>query len=187
MIRIAKKNNWVVPSVYQGNYSAVARRTETEIIPTLRKHNIAFYAYSPIAGGFLTKTPEELLAGGKGRWNPGHFLGKLSNALYNKPGMLKGLEMWGEIAKDMGVTKAELAYRWIAYNSILRGELGDGIIIGAKNMEQLKETLAGLKNGPLSEEVAGKIDEMWKLVEEESPLDNYNDFIALQQKGLDGK
>lgn len=182
MIRIAKQNNYILPSVYQGNYSAVARLTETELFPTLRKHNIAFYAYSPIAGGFLTKTPAQLIEGGQGRWDPSNFLGQLYNTLYKKPGMLKALEMWGEIAKEIGVTKAELAYRWVAYNSQLKGELGDAMIIGARTIDQLKETLVGLGNGPLSAEVAERIEEIWRIVEHESPLDNYNNYIALQQK-----
>jgi aflatoxin B1 aldehyde reductase len=65
---ICKKNNWVLPTCYQGNYSPVARRQETELFPTLRKLGIAFYAYSPLAGGFLTKTVEQI-KDGAGRFN----------------------------------------------------------------------------------------------------------------------
>jgi aryl-alcohol dehydrogenase-like predicted oxidoreductase len=182
VIRIGKQNNYILPSVYQGNYSAVARLTEKELFPTLRKYNIAFYAYSPIAGGFLTKSPKQLMDGGQGRWDPSNFLGQLYGTLYKKPAMLKALEMWGEIAKDLGISKAELAYRWVAFNSHIEGELGDAIIIGARTIEQLKETLAGLRNGPLSEDAVGKIDELWKTIEHVSPLDNYNNYISLQQE-----
>jgi aflatoxin B1 aldehyde reductase len=182
VVRIAKQSNYVLPSVYQGNYSAVARRTETELFPTLRKYNIAFYAYSPIAGGFLTKTSEELIQGGQGRWDAGNFIGHMYNTLYKKPAMLEALDKWDKIAKEAGVSKAELAYRWVSYNSILKEEFGDAIIFGARNMGQLKETLAGLKNGPLSSEVEEKIEEVWRTVEHESPLDNYNSYISVQQK-----
>ena len=47
-------NNWVLPSVYQGMYSLVTRQVEEELLPCLRHHNIAFYAYSPLGGGILT-------------------------------------------------------------------------------------------------------------------------------------
>ena len=47
-------NNWVRPSVYQGMYSVVTRQVEEELLPCLRHHNIAFYAYSPLGGGILT-------------------------------------------------------------------------------------------------------------------------------------
>ena len=35
-------------------YSAITRQVEQELIPCLRYHNIAFYAYSPLGGGILT-------------------------------------------------------------------------------------------------------------------------------------
>ena len=58
-----KENDYVLPSVYQGNYSAVARKQDTLLFPLLRKLNMAFYAYSPIAGGFLTKTKQQIEEG----------------------------------------------------------------------------------------------------------------------------
>ncbi|KGO41267.1 Aldo/keto reductase subgroup [Penicillium expansum] len=176
VVRICREKNYVVPSVYQGNYSAVARRGETEIFPTLRKHNISFYAYSPIAGGFLTKDVATLVSGGKGRWDPNSPLGGIYNALFNKPDMLKGLEQWEKISKESGISKAELAYRWVAHNSTLKEELGDGLIIGSRNVEQLNQTLAALSKGPLSAEIAEKIEEVWKIVEADAPLDTFNSF-----------
>lgn len=53
VIGICQKSDYVLPSVFQGSYSAAARKAEDELIPLLREHKIAFYAYSPIAGGFL--------------------------------------------------------------------------------------------------------------------------------------
>jgi aryl-alcohol dehydrogenase-like predicted oxidoreductase len=67
IFRICREKNYVLPTVYQGNYSPVARRAANDISPTLRKHNMSFYAYSPIAAGFLTKAVETLVAGGDGR------------------------------------------------------------------------------------------------------------------------
>ena len=55
VVKAAEKNGWVKPSVYQGSYSAVSRKPEDELIPLLREHKIAFYAYSPISGGFLVR------------------------------------------------------------------------------------------------------------------------------------
>ena len=175
---MARENNFIIPSVYQGNYNAIARRTETELMPVLRKWNIAFYAYSPIAGGFLAKAPQELLAGGQGRWDPfGSYAAKMYNALYNKPCMLNALETFVELSKDTGISQAELAYRWVAYNSHLRAELGDGIIIGARFGPQLEEALNGLKKGPLSIDVAKRIDALWEGIKDESPLDNFDGYV----------
>jgi aflatoxin B1 aldehyde reductase len=175
---IAKERNYVLPSVYQGNYSAVARRVEKELFPTLRKHNFAFYAYSPIAGGFLTKTSEQLRAGGTGRWDPESSVGKQSRALFQRPSFLEALDVWNQIAEDEGISKAELSYRWVAHNAGLRGELGDGVIVGAQNPAHLRETMAAIKKGPLSAEVAKKIDGIWEQIAADAPLDNYHDYLG---------
>lgn len=171
VVKVSKENNWVVPSVYQGNYSAVARRTETEIFPTLRKHNIAFYAYSPIAGGFLSKSKAEL-TDPEGRFGKAGALAQIYNGMYNRPSFVEALGVWEEIAKEEGITKAELAYRWIVYHSKLDAALGDAVIIGARNQEQFRETMAGIKKGPLSDKAAKKIDGIWESVKAEASLDN---------------
>ncbi|KAB8228854.1 NADP-dependent oxidoreductase domain-containing protein [Aspergillus alliaceus] len=44
VMRISKKNNYILPSVYQGNYNAVARHSESTLLPILRKQNISYYA-----------------------------------------------------------------------------------------------------------------------------------------------
>jgi aflatoxin B1 aldehyde reductase len=178
VIRVAKENNYVIPTVFQSNYNAFARRQEKEIIPILRRNNIAFYAYSPIAAGFLAKTPEYLAKGGEGRWDPDSLFGKMNHTLYNKPGMLKALGEFGEIAKDAGISRAELAYRWVAFNSALKGEQGGGIIIGPKSRMQLLEILEGLRKGPLNEDIGARVDALWKDIETESPLDNWEAYTS---------
>ena len=167
IIRIRDTNPW------PGNYSPVARRQEEVLFPTLKKLGIAFYAYSPIAGGFLTKTKQDILDG-KGRFDPSTPLGGLYANLYAKPSYLEALGQWEAIAKEEGVTKAELAYRWVTFNSPLKREQGDAIIIGASSFEQLKQTLASVNKGPLSEKAVKGIDDLWKTIEKDAPLDNYN-------------
>ncbi|KAL3477173.1 NADP-dependent oxidoreductase domain-containing protein [Aspergillus californicus] len=174
VIRICKENNYVAPSVYQGNYNAVAREAESSLLPLLRAHGIAFYAYSPIAGGFLTKDVGALGAGGQGRWDSTTPTGGIYNALYSKPAMLEGLKLWGEIAAEAGIPKAELAYRWVASHSVLDGGLGDGLIFGSRNSKQLQSTLEGLKKGPLPGDVVERIERVWEIVKDEAPVDNFN-------------
>ena len=149
MVRVAKENGFVVPSVYQGNYSAVARRTEAEVMPVLRKHGIVFYAYSPIAGGFLAKTKESLFAADS-RFGKDDFLSSLYNKLYNKPSFVAALDAWADIAaaEEGGIDRAELAYRWTVYHSELRGEHGDALIVGASRPDQLRATIAAIRKAP---------------------------------------
>jgi len=173
---LCKEKGYPLPTVYQGNYSPVARRQETELFPTLRKLNIAFYAYSPIAGGLLTKTKEQIIEGSKnaGRFGKGHWLGSLYTDLYNKPSYHKALDLWGVAARAAGCSKAELAYRWVAFDSPLDPKYGDAIIFGASKLSQVKETLAWLNKGSVGEEAKAEIDEIWKVIKDDAPLDNYN-------------
>jgi aflatoxin B1 aldehyde reductase len=179
VVRIAKENNFVLPSVYQGNYNAIGRLADTQLFPILREYDIAFYAYSPIAGGVLTKTPEDVTVHGKGRFDKSMgFFGQMYNALYNKPAMLEFLANFGKVASEDGISQAELAYRWVTYHSHLEADKGDAIIVGAGSVSQLKETLDWLRKGPLSQGTADKLDGLWKEVEGDAILDNFNDFVA---------
>ncbi|KAF7347255.1 Aldo-ket-red domain-containing protein [Mycena venus] len=173
---ICKEKGYPLPKVYQGNYSPVARKQETELIPTLRKLGIAFYVYSPLAGGLLTKTPQQLREGGEdaGRYAKSHILSGQYGGLYNKPSYHKALELWEEAAKEAGCSRAELAYRWVAFDSTVDGKHGDAVIFGARKHSQIAETLSWFKRGSVGEAAKAKIDEIWKVVEHEAPLDNYN-------------
>jgi aflatoxin B1 aldehyde reductase len=171
-----EKNSFVKPTVYQGNYSPVARRQDTELLPTLRKLGISFYAYSPLAGGFLTKTKQDI-ADGKGRFSK-EGIGALYSGMYAKPELLESLIEWEKIASEADVSRAELAYRWVKYNSALKPEHGDGVIVGCSSTKQLKQTLEGLDRGPLPAQVVEKIDAMWETIKHVAPLDNYADGVG---------
>jgi len=178
VVRICKERGFILPSVYQGNYSPIARRPDAELFPVLRKHNICFYAYSPLAGGFLTKTKETLISGlAEGRWHPSTDLGKLYGSLYNKPNFLEALVQWGEIAEQESIPKAELAYRWVAFNSHLRADLGDAVIFGAFKEEHYRETVEWLRKGPVSASAAEKIDKVWEMVKNDAIWDNFNNYV----------
>jgi aflatoxin B1 aldehyde reductase len=45
IVDICTKRGFVKPSVYQGQYNAIVRGGEKELIPILRKHGIAYHAY----------------------------------------------------------------------------------------------------------------------------------------------
>ncbi|UPL01760.1 hypothetical protein LCI18_012694 [Fusarium solani-melongenae] len=164
-----KRKGWVLPTVYQGNYNPVARNYENDLIPTLRQLNIAFYAYSPAAGGFLAKSKEQVLDG-SGRFSMTTAnIGQMYNSLYNKASLLKGLETWHEIARDAGCSPYNLAIRWVTFNSALKPEHNDAIIIGPRDLEQSKETFVGLGQGPLSPEISQRINALWDTVRHEAP------------------
>ena len=160
--------------MFQGNYNPVSRHYDEQLFPLLRDLNISFYAYSPLAGGFLTKSPEVLKEGrGTGRWDPEATFAPYLK-IYGKPTLFEALTEWDAIAKEAGVTPAALAYRWVTYNSALSAEHGDGIIFGASSQQQLEQTLKTLEEGPLDPKSLERIDKVWALVKDEAPLDNYH-------------
>jgi len=138
---------------------------------------MAFYAYSPLAGGFLVKSPETITAAKVLRWSPETRVGAMYQKMYNKPSLLAVLSDWAAIAEEAGVSKAALAYRWVAYNSRLRAEDGDGLIIGASSPKQLDNTLETLNDGPLDAHIAEKIEALWEKVKEDAPVDNIRDGL----------
>lgn len=181
---LCKEKSYVLPTVYQGNYSPVARLQETLLFPTLRKLGISFYAYSPLAGGFLTKTKQQVQDGA------GRFGGKMYGGMYGKPSYLEALAEWESAAKEQGCSRADLAYRWVKYDSPLSAEFGDAVIVGASSLDQVKQTLEGMQAGALDKKVVAMIDDgkscvvlcvnivnsalVWKKIEHEAPLDNYH-------------
>ena len=139
----------------------------------MRKENADFFPLipdSPIAGGFLTKTAQQVREFSvEGRFGGKTFVGDLYNRLYGKDTLYEALAEWEQIAAEAGITKAALAYRWIVWHSKLDGALGDGVIFGARTLEQLEETLVAIEAGPLEETAAEKVESIWKKVEEEAP------------------
>jgi aflatoxin B1 aldehyde reductase len=63
---ICKKEGYVLPTVYQGGFNPISRGAEEGLFPTLRKLGIAFYAFSPLGGGYFSKPVAELRAPPKG-------------------------------------------------------------------------------------------------------------------------
>ncbi|KKY33245.1 putative aldehyde reductase [Diaporthe ampelina] len=172
----AKAKGFVLPTVYQGNYNAVSRLIDDTLFPVLRELGISFYAYSPVAGGFLTKTKAALQEGtadGRFSANSDNPVAQMYHALYAKPRLLEGLGRWEELAEQQGVPRAELAYRWVYYHSKLRQDLGDVVLVGASKPEQITQTVEGINKGPLKPEVVKGIEEVWELVKDEAIVDNF--------------
>ncbi|XP_066526384.1 aflatoxin B1 aldehyde reductase member 3 [Hoplias malabaricus] len=172
---ICKHNNWLLPTVYQGMYNATTRQVETELLPCLRYFGIRFYAYNPLAGGMLTgKYHYE----DKEKNQPmGRFFGNNWATAYRDrywkeshfqaiDYILKALEAAYGSEKP---TLTSAAIRWMYHHSQLKGDLGDGVVVGMSTMEQLQENLAAAEEGPLKQEVVDAFKHGWDLVAHECP------------------
>ena len=145
---------------------------------------VAFYAYSPIAGGFLAKTADQINKA-KGRWDPEQLIGKLYHHLYmDRPALLGALDTWNEIAASEGIPAAELAFRWTVHSSALDARQGDAVIIGASSLAQLRATVAAIRKGPLSAAAQERIQGVWESVKHDAFLDNVNGLSEEFQNDL---
>ncbi|EHK16210.1 uncharacterized protein TRIVIDRAFT_64979 [Trichoderma virens Gv29-8] len=134
----------------------VVRTGEKELFPLLRKHGIAFYAWSPGAAGFFNGNHKNPQAGS--RYDTSHYLGKFYASKYLKPSIEAAADRVREIAAKHGISGHAASLRWTAHHSALSAEYGDGIIIGASSISQLEQNLDIFEQGPLPQEVADAID-----------------------------
>ena len=82
------------------------------------------------------------------------------------------LAEYGKLAKESGVGRVGLAYRWVRHHSALKGKLGDEMIIGASSGRQFRETMEEIEKGPLDDWVVERIDALWEMVQDDAPIDN---------------
>jgi aryl-alcohol dehydrogenase-like predicted oxidoreductase len=129
----------------QSEYSLWSREPEAEIIPTCRELGIGFVPYSPLGRGFLSgrfKSPEELDEGDFRRYGP-RFTGQ--NLAANQ----KLAEKVEAIARDKGITPAQLALAWVLAQ-------GDDIvpIPGTKRRTYLEQNAAAVDVELTAEDLA---------------------------------
>ncbi|KAF7595637.1 hypothetical protein BBP40_005385 [Aspergillus hancockii] len=169
--QLASSRGWVLPTVYEGKYNPVARHMEKDLLPVLRKLEIAFFAYSPVAGGFFAKDPDALLKKTEtGRFDSESVGGQFYNSLYSRPSIIAALREWKNIARAAETTDTELAIRWMTYHSALQYSKGDAIITGASRPSQLEDTLTYMEKGPLPKDIAASVDRLWLAVADEAPV-----------------
>jgi len=77
-----------------------------------------------------------------------------------------------EEAQKEGTTGIGAVVRWLLHHSQLSGEHGDGIIIGASNLEQLQQKLENCEAGPLSDNLLQLVEDIWKVAEPHADAHN---------------
>ena len=174
---VCKANNWIKPTVYQGMYSTITRQVEEELIPCLRYHGLAFYAYSPLGGGILSGKykfeQEEDKSITKGRFN-GVGWDKVYRQRYWKQEHFEAMErlkdLLAEHHPEENISVPGAAFRWIYNHSLLDGAKGDCVVLGASRMDQLQMNMEMSQTGPMKEEVVSFMEEWWKTTKHLCPL-----------------
>jgi len=133
----------------QEKYSMLDRNLEPVHLPYLRKNNIAFLAYSPLANGLLSGkiTPSRQFSGDDLRLNNARFTDE------NRQWVANVLREFEPIAKEHGATIAQLVIAWTLEQPGVTHAL-----VGGRNRKQALEN-AGAGDVVLSAEELNLIDQ----------------------------
>ena len=163
---ICDKNDWVKPTVYEGIYNPLTRKAETELNAALNNFGMRFYAYNPLAGGLLTgrySSFDTAPTDGRFTHRPNY------QNRYWKKSYFDAVDLITEASEKNGITIKEATYRWLAYHSMLSGERGDAVIIGASKLHHLKQNMDAVKAGALPTDVVEAFEKAWHLTKGDSP------------------
>jgi L-glyceraldehyde 3-phosphate reductase len=134
--------------IHQPSYSMLNRWVEKELLGTLQELGVGCIAFSPLAQGLLTNkylsgVPESSRAK-DGLWFQKEFLSEEN---------INRVRALNKIAQRRGQSLAQMAIAWV-----LRDERVTSALIGARNVEQLDNSLDALKQLRFTDEELIEID-----------------------------
>jgi L-glyceraldehyde 3-phosphate reductase len=130
------KSEGVPLLIHQPSYSMLNRWVEQGLLSTLDELGVGCIGFSPLAQGLLTNkylkgVPDSSRAKGEGSFLKG-FLSEEN---------LKRVRALHDIAEGRGQTLAQMAIAWV-----LRDQRVTSALIGARNVQQLDDSLDAVKN-----------------------------------------
>lgn len=151
-------------------YNYITREVEKELFPALRLCGMRFYAYNPLAGGILTgrytyeDNPNSGRFSGKTVWGNRYRERYWKKSVFDELGHVKA----ACDAHSLDLTYAALS--WLMFHSGLRGDSGDGIIIGGSTVEQIQKNAEVCKTAqPLPDDVVQVINNAWEVARPDCP------------------
>jgi aryl-alcohol dehydrogenase-like predicted oxidoreductase len=120
-------------SALQTEYSLWSRDVEADILPTIRRLDIGFVAYSPLGRGFLSGAIRSRKDLEPGDW-------RLQNPRFSEEAIAKNsrlAEVVAEVAKELDATPAQVALAWV-----LSRDVPLAAIPGTRRIERLEENWA---------------------------------------------
>ena len=142
------KSEGVPLLIHQPSYSMLNRWVEEELLGTLEELGVGCIAFSPLAQGLLTNkylngVPANSRANAQGSFQT-EFLSEEN---------LARVRALNEIAKGRGQTLAQMAIAWV-----LRDKRVTSALIGARNVEQLDNSLDAVKKLAFTDTELSEID-----------------------------
>ena len=160
-----KERGWIIPTVYQGMMNAITRASNEQLLPALRRLNMSFNLYNPLAGGVLTgkyKSRDDVKSGRFTGLGDEKY-GKMYQDRFMLAEHFEAMEIVLAACETESIPPAEAALRWCKWHSGLSSEFGDGIIIGVSTMAHFESNMASLDKGPLPSSILEAYDKAWAL------------------------
>ena len=132
-VDIQERNNWARLQVVQPMYNLVKRQAEVEILPMAEANGIGVIPYSPAAAGLLSG---KYFGQASGRLKTN----KMYEARYGDAWMFEVAEKYVAFCKHKGLHPVSTAIAWVGAHPAVTAP-----IVGARNVEQLKDSLAAVK------------------------------------------
>jgi aryl-alcohol dehydrogenase (NADP+) len=120
----------------QNHYNLLYREEEREMIPLCREEGIGILPWSPLARGFLVRTPPAEGYGNTARARTDEFAHKW----YYRRSDHAVLQAVSEIARKRGVSMAKVALAWLLHQPGVTAP-----IVGASRMEHLVDAVEALE------------------------------------------
>ncbi len=117
-------------SALQTEYSLWSREVDADILPTVRRLDIGFVAYSPLGRGYLSGAVQS-----RSDLEPGDW--RLNNPRFSDEAVAKNSRLAdavAEVAKKLGATRAQVALAWVLSRSASLAA-----IPGTRKIERLQE------------------------------------------------
>ena len=131
-VDIQDKQGWSRLQLAQPMYNLVKRQAEVEILPMAEANGIGVIPYSPAAAGLLSG---KYFGQATGRLRSN----KMYEARYGDPWMFEVAERYVGFCKQHGLHPVSTAIAWVAAHPAVTAP-----IVGARNLEQLKASLAAV-------------------------------------------
>jgi L-glyceraldehyde 3-phosphate reductase len=138
--------------IHQPSYSLLNRWIETGLLDTLEELGVGCIAFSPLAQGLLT----DKYLNGVPENSRAKAAGSFLNSFLNEQN-LRQVKALNEIARGRGQTLAQMAIAWV-----LRDPRVTSALIGARNVEQLDNSLDAVGKLSFTEEELNTIDRFAK-------------------------
>jgi aflatoxin B1 aldehyde reductase len=181
---LCQEHQLTPPTVYQGLYNPLNRMVEEELLPLLKRNDISFVAYNPLAAGLLVGKHKHSRDNNDATITPppGRFQNN-SNYLprFYTPANFEAMELLEVACQQEGITMVEATFRWLLRHSALRPTV-DGILLGASSLAQLEENLAACHaaavKGPLSKNLLDAFDQAWDMTKQEGVFPYWRSYSA---------